>query len=195
MKFLENLGIRDLVKLRQCDINFIPIEPDVLTLEIREACVREIACEGHNMPAYYVASALHKLQRDIIGLVPLVKGKGRLAKDVSEIMLRLRREAIVEGEVDMIEPGEEAGESLIDAIVLLDREVDTITPFCTQLTYEGLTDEIIGIKNGVVTIKLRSGDEEEYASSEDEEKVVNRRRKLSSLDYLQTIFCSKKFEI
>ena len=120
------------------------------------------------MPAYYVASALHKLQRDIIGLVPLVKGKGRLAKDVSEIMLRLRREAIVEGEVDMIEPGEEAGESLIDAIVLLDREVDTITPFCTQLTYEGLTDEILGIKNGVVTIKLRSGDEEEYASSEDE---------------------------
>ena len=86
------------------------------------------------MPAYYVASALHKLQRDIIGLVPLVKGKGRLAKDVSEIMLRLRREAIVEGEVDMIEPGEEAGESLVDAIVLLDREVDTITPFCTQLT-------------------------------------------------------------
>ena len=85
MKFLENLGIRDLVKLRQCDINFIPIEPDVLTLEY-ESAFREIACEGHNMPAYYVASALHKLQRDIIGLVPLVKGKGRLAKDVSETL-------------------------------------------------------------------------------------------------------------
>ena len=188
MKFLENLGIRDLVKLRQCDINFIPIEPDVLTLEY-ESAFREIACEGHNMPAYYVASALHKLQRDIIGLVPLVKGKGRLAKDVSEIMLRLRREAIVEGEVDMIEPGEEAGESLVDAIVLLDREVDTITPFCTQLTYEGLTDEILGIKNGVVTIKLRSGDEEEYASSEDEgeggkspKKIIKSR--LSSNDIL-----------
>ena len=187
MKFLDNLGILDIVKLRQCDINFLPIEPDVLTLEY-ESAYREIACEGHNMPAYYVASALHKLQRDIIGLVPLVKGKGRLAKDVSEIMLRLRREAIVEGEVDMIEPGEEAGESLVDAIVLLDREVDTITPFCTQLTYEGLTDEILGMKNGVVTIKLKSGDDEEYAaSSEDEEgktptKVIKSR--LSSNDVL-----------
>lgn len=192
MKFLENLGILDLVKLRQCDINFIPLEPDVLTLEY-ESAFREIACEGHNMPAYYVASALHKLQRDVIGLVPLVKGKGRLAKDVSEIMLRLRREAIVEGEIEMIEPGEEAGESLVDAIVLLDREVDPITPFCTQLTYEGLTDEILGIKNGVVTIKVRSGEErEEYASSEDEEgegedgkprtKVIKSR--LSSNDVL-----------
>ena len=49
MKFLENLGIRDLVKLRQCDINFIPIEPDVLTLEyesafLRNWCVKDITC-------------------------------------------------------------------------------------------------------------------------------------------------------
>jgi vacuolar protein sorting-associated protein 33A len=170
IKFLENLEIRNLVKLQQCDVNFIPLEPDVLSLEY-ESAYREIACEGHNMPAYYVASALHKLQRDIIGLVPLVKGKGRLAKDVSEIMLRLRREAIVEGEEEMIEPGEESGESLVDAIVLLDREVDTITPFCTQLTYEGLTDEILGIKNGIVSIKTgaNDADKEDYVSSEEDD--------------------------
>ena len=89
----------------------------------------------------------------------------------------------IEGEYKMpteygIEPGEEVGESLVDAIVLLDREVDTITPFCTQLTYEGLMEEILGIKNGVVTIKLRSGDEEEHASSEDEGEGGNSPKKI-----------------
>ena len=34
----------------------------------------------------------------------------------------------------------------IDAIVLLDRAVDLLTPLCTQLTYEALIDEVYGIK-------------------------------------------------
>lgn len=32
-------------------------------------------------------------------------------------------------------------------MVILDRQVDLVTPLCTQLTYEGLVDEVIGIKN------------------------------------------------
>ena len=34
----------------------------------------------------------------------------------------------------------------IDAIILLDRSIDLLTPLSTQLTYEGLIDEIFGIK-------------------------------------------------
>lgn len=40
----------------------------------------------------------------------------------------------------------------MDDIVLLDREVDPYTPMCTQLTYEGLVDETLQIKNGSVVI-------------------------------------------
>ncbi len=29
-----------------------------------------------------------------------------------------------------------------------------VTPMCTQLTYEGLIDEVFGIKNGVVQLEL-----------------------------------------
>lgn len=36
---------------------------------------------------------------------------------------------------------------IIDAMIVIDRTVDMVTPLCTQLTYEGLVDEIIGIKN------------------------------------------------
>lgn len=35
----------------------------------------------------------------------------------------------------------------IDSLIVLDRKVDMITPLLTQLTYEGLLDELIGIKN------------------------------------------------
>ena len=37
--------------------------------------------------------------------------------------------------------------SQIDQLILLDRSVDLLTPLATQLTYEGLIDEIFGIHN------------------------------------------------
>lgn len=45
-----------------------------------------------------------------------------------------------------------AGSLAIDELILIDREVDCVTPMCTQLTYEGLLDEVLGIKNGSVTL-------------------------------------------
>ena len=48
-----------------------------------------------------------------------------------------------------LQQGREHGTSMapqIDAIILLDRSVDFLTPLCTQLTYEGLIDEVYGIK-------------------------------------------------
>lgn len=40
----------------------------------------------------------------------------------------------------------------IDTLILLDRAVDMVTPCCTQLTYEGLIDEVFGIVNGAVQL-------------------------------------------
>lgn len=34
-----------------------------------------------------------------------------------------------------------------DSLIILDRHVDMITPLLTQLTYQGLVDELVGIKN------------------------------------------------
>ncbi len=44
------------------------------------------------------------------------------------------------------------GGGQIDTLILVDRTVDPLTPLCTQLTYEGLVDETLHIKNGVVQI-------------------------------------------
>jgi hypothetical protein len=42
--------------------------------------------------------------------------------------------------------------SEIDALLLIDRTIDLVTPMCTQLTYEGLIDEIFGINNATLDL-------------------------------------------
>jgi hypothetical protein len=36
---------------------------------------------------------------------------------------------------------------VIDSMVVIDRQVDMVSALCTQLTYEGLVDEVVGIKH------------------------------------------------
>lgn len=58
---------------------------------------------------------------------------------VANMMLRMKRECA--GPQNQILP-------VFDSLLLLDRNVDLLTPLATQLTYEGLVDEIYGITNG-----------------------------------------------
>ena len=43
-------------------------------------------------------------------------------------------------------------ESEIDCLIMLDRNVDLITPFCINQTYEGLLDENFGINACSITV-------------------------------------------
>jgi hypothetical protein len=54
------------------------------------------------------------------------------------MMVRMRREVSSDELNTMPE---------IDSLILIDRDVDMVTPCCTQLTYEGLVDETFGIQN------------------------------------------------
>jgi len=40
----------------------------------------------------------------------------------------------------------------VDSMIVLDRQVDMISALCTQLTYQGLVDEMVGIKNCNATL-------------------------------------------
>lgn len=55
-----------------------------------------------------------------------------------EMMRRMRAE--VSGKEPQVMPQ-------IDSLLILDRTVDLLTPLLSQLTYEGLIDEIFGINN------------------------------------------------
>ena len=60
-----------------------------------------------------------------------------MAQVVADQVKRMRRELTQAREVS----------PQIDAIILLDRSVDFLTPLSTPLTYEALIDEVYGIKN------------------------------------------------
>ena len=59
-------------------------------------------------------------------------------QQVVDMMLRMRRE--MAGTEAQITPQ-------IDNLLIIDRTVDPITPLLSQLTYEGLIDEVYGISN------------------------------------------------
>ncbi len=40
----------------------------------------------------------------------------------------------------------------IDSLILIDRSTDLVTPLLTQMTYEGLVDEMFGITNSFIEI-------------------------------------------
>jgi hypothetical protein len=41
----------------------------------------------------------------------------------------------------------------IDHLIILDRNVDFMTPLCTQLILGGLIDDFYGIKNNVIMVE------------------------------------------
>lgn len=49
-----------------------------------------------------------------------------------------------------VEPSEH-----IDSLIIIDRATDWVTPMCTQLTYEGLLDEFIGINHGMSSDEIK----------------------------------------
>ena len=101
-------------------------------------------CDGDFSSLFYAARCIRKLESRF-GIIPTIKGKGASAKKVADIIVRMRREL----------PEESCGEGEeqeIDELILVDRESDLVTPMLTQLTYEGLIDDIYGISNGIVEL-------------------------------------------
>jgi hypothetical protein len=40
----------------------------------------------------------------------------------------------------------------VDGLIMIDRAIDLISPFCIQMNYEGLLDEFFGIETTYVTV-------------------------------------------
>jgi hypothetical protein len=51
-----------------------------------------------------------------------------------------------------IDDSQSAYSSSFDSILILERGIDLVTPLCTQLTYQGLIDEVFGISASIYVI-------------------------------------------
>uniref|UniRef100_A0A674ERE2 Vacuolar protein sorting-associated protein 33A n=1 Tax=Salmo trutta TaxID=8032 RepID=A0A674ERE2_SALTR len=122
-------------------LDLIPYDGDLLSME-SEGAFRECYLESDQTSLYHTAKGLMTLQA-LYGTIPQIFGKGECARHVANMMLRMKREFA--GSQTQILP-------VFDSLLLLDRNVDLLTPLATQLTYEGLIDEVYGITNGYVKL-------------------------------------------
>ncbi|XP_040573210.1 vacuolar protein sorting-associated protein 33A [Lepeophtheirus salmonis] len=130
--------------LDQLSASWFPLETDVISME-DSSIFSEYYLNGDPTSLHSVAKALMALQ-SIVGIIPKVYGKGKAAKQVYDYMTRLRKEAADE-ESNLL-----PSDSSIDTLVIIDRQIDSLSPLATQLTYEGLIDEIYSIKHASVKI-------------------------------------------
>eukprot|EP00879_Flechtneria_rotunda_P011579 GHRR01012094.1.p1 GENE.GHRR01012094.1~~GHRR01012094.1.p1 ORF type:complete len:596 (+),score=199.38 GHRR01012094.1:4052-5839(+) len=137
---LEDEGVYGDVIQGEFPLDMVPLDDDVLSLEL-DSAFRECTLEGDPSSLFYTASALMRLQYTY-GLIPRIQGKGPAAAAVKDMAIRIRKEGPL--------PLAAATACRIHRAIILDREIDPITPMVTQITFEGLIDEITGIKNGSV---------------------------------------------
>lgn len=144
-KLLEESGVLGDVNIHELPLYFFPLERDVLSLELDDS-FRDLYLSKDTTPAFLLAKALMDIQSKH-GLFPRIIGKGDNAKRVSTLLARMRQEVLAGGGA---EEGAKAGltpSNTTESIIIIDREVDMVTPLLTQLTYEGLIDEVFKIQN------------------------------------------------
>ena len=152
---LEAAGVRgDIQSISHFAYDLIPLEWDVLSLE-NPTAFHDVTLDGDPTSLYCVARSVMRLQA-MFGLVPVVRGKGAQAMKVCNLMQRMRREmdGVFAGTTVLPSTGAFSfpAVSEIDELVLIDRTVDLITPVLTQLTYEGVIDELFHIKYSTIEV-------------------------------------------
>lgn len=168
----EHRIVGEFKTIEELELDLIPFDHDLLTLEYPLG-FREMATELDDSCLYQVARSLMTLQ-SIFGFFPNIIGIGPAADKVNKMIQRMRREGA---------SLEKPLTPRIENLVLIDRRVDLITPLSTQLTYEGLIDELFRITNNTATFPgKRFLNEEEQDTAED---VKDKQILLTSSD---TIF-------
>uniref|UniRef100_A0A4W5MW92 VPS33A core subunit of CORVET and HOPS complexes n=1 Tax=Hucho hucho TaxID=62062 RepID=A0A4W5MW92_9TELE len=112
------ISIRSLVVNR---VDFLAFMCIVMNLSDQECYL-----ESDQTSLYHTAKGLMTLQA-LYGTIPQIFGKGECARHVANMMLRMKREFA--GSQTQILP-------VFDSLLLLDRNIDLLTPLATQLTYE-----------------------------------------------------------
>jgi vacuolar protein sorting-associated protein 33A len=144
-QLLEEAGVLGDVNVSELPLSFFPLERDVLSLELDES-FHDLYLSKDVTPNFLLAKALMGIQQNH-GLFPRIVGKGDNAKRVADLLSRMRQELLA---------GEDATEAnrvglspstTNESVIIIDREVDYVTPLLTQLTYEGLIDELFEIQN------------------------------------------------
>ncbi|KAG1774000.1 Sec1-like protein [Suillus placidus] len=145
-RILEEEGILGDITISSYNLQFIPIADDVISLE-NDNAFKELWVDGDETVIYNSALALNSLQK-VYGRFPRILGKGDYASRLATLLTK----SLPEQPSPLSDPS--IPSALFDSLIIIDRTIDMITPLLTQLTYEGLIDEFIGLKNSHVELPV-----------------------------------------
>ncbi|XP_077419805.1 vacuolar protein sorting-associated protein 33B [Vanacampus margaritifer] len=162
---LEEQGVFGDVTMDEWAFYLLPLDDDIISLELPEF-FRDNYMAGDLRWVRTAGSALHLLH-SIYGPFSKVYGIGRCSKMAYESW----REQAEEGD-------QKARNTEIGSVFLIDRDVDFVTPLCSQVVYEGLVDDIFRIKCGCVEFgpDISSSDKSIKVMLNSQDKVFNEIR-------------------
>lgn len=137
-RVLEDRGVYGDVKIGELHMDLVALDTDVLTLEL-PSCFYDVWHDEDSTSLFYTARALMKLQV-MYGFFGQVRAVGSKARQVGEMLLRMKREMGEDESMSKIAPE-------MDSVLIVDRGVDLISCLATQKTYEGLLCEFFSINN------------------------------------------------
>lgn len=137
-RLMENGVLGNFKMIEEFVCNLFPLDNDLLSMEM-DLAYREYHLEKDPTSLYEVAQAIITLQ-NLYGTIPKIYGKGPCVQQLWELVKRLS----LEPKNKIMNPSKT---SQISQLIIVDRNIDVLTPLATQLTYEGLIDEIFGINN------------------------------------------------
>ena len=139
-------------------IDLIPIDFDLLSFEQINS-INEIYCENKLNSLTDLAKAIVKLEACFGKIVnKYIKG------DYATLLNDLIKREEDENEVNFKDAEE------IFGIIILDRTIDNITPFCSNYTYEGLIDELFDINYNKIHIDENILNEEKKKDNKKKEE-------------------------
>jgi hypothetical protein len=137
-RILEEEGVYGDAHISEFPMDFMPLDDDVYSLELNDAFT-DLYVRNDTSCIHSVAQAIMKLQKSV-GVIQKIVAKGDYSKVLADHLLRMRTE---------IDDSRSTYSACFDSILILERGIDLVTPLCTQLTYQGLIDEIFGISTSM----------------------------------------------
>lgn len=122
-------------------IDIVPIDYDLFSLDNDES-FREIYIDKNNSSIEQLANIVLKLEV-AFGKIKHKYIKGNNAKLFFDLLFNKEEEHNIKSTDETF------------GMIVLDRSVDFITPFLTNLTFEGLVDECYGIDKGQIKVKKK----------------------------------------
>ena len=156
---LEKEGVYGYVEIFEWNLHLIPLDAHLLSLE-RFETFESIYIEKDLTILHSIAKSIILLE-EVYGPIQVIHGKGHHSQMVWELFHRLK---------ELINPQQRsrADGSGITELIIFDRQCDFITPLFSQLTYEGILDDVIHIQSGHIHIS-----KEITGKKQDTKVVVN----------------------